>query len=46
VGTGNHFILDAVLGALTAAISAYCASRLLARARPHAWAFHTTGATA
>jgi Kef-type K+ transport system membrane component KefB len=39
VATGNHFILDAVLGALTAGISASLAHRLLARARPAAWAF-------
>ena len=39
VATGNHFIMDAVLGALTAAVSAYVAQFLLARARPHAWAF-------
>jgi hypothetical protein len=36
--TANHFILDAVLGALTAAASAYGAS-WLARARPTAWRF-------
>jgi hypothetical protein len=39
VATGNHFIMDAVLGALTAAVSAYVAHSLLARARPNAWAF-------
>ena len=39
VATGNHFFLDAVLGALTAAVSFYLAHMLLARARPHAWAF-------
>lgn len=39
VATGNHFILDAVLGALTAGISALVAQRLFARARPRAWAF-------
>jgi membrane-associated phospholipid phosphatase len=36
--TANHYILDAVLGALTAAASAYGA-RWLARARPNAWRF-------
>jgi membrane-associated phospholipid phosphatase len=36
--TANHFIFDAVLGALTAAASAYGAT-WLARARPHAWRF-------
>jgi hypothetical protein len=38
VVTANHFILDALLGALTAAIAAYGAS-WLARARPTAWRF-------
>ena len=38
VVTANHFIVDALLGALTAGISAYGAS-WLARARPNAWAF-------
>ena len=33
IATANHFILDALLGALTAAVSAYGARRL-ARARP------------
>jgi membrane-associated phospholipid phosphatase len=46
VATGNHFWLDAVLGAATAGISAYCAHFLLARARPHAWAFQRAGAPA
>jgi hypothetical protein len=38
VATGNHFVMDAVAGALVAGVSAY-AAELLARARPHAWAF-------
>jgi len=38
VVTGNHFILDALLGAITAGLSAYGA-RWLARARPGAWRF-------
>jgi PAP2 superfamily len=38
VATANHFILDALLGALTAATSAYGA-RWLARARPGVWRF-------
>jgi len=38
VATANHFIFDALLGALTAAVSAYGAS-WLARARPAAWRF-------
>jgi hypothetical protein len=39
IATGNHYILDAVLGVLTAGISALAAQRLFARARPGAWAF-------
>ena len=38
VATGNHFLADAVLGAVTAGLSAWAAS-WLARARPTAWAF-------
>jgi hypothetical protein len=38
VVTANHFIADALLGALTAAASAYGA-RWLARARPGVWRF-------
>jgi membrane-associated phospholipid phosphatase len=38
IATANHFIFDALLGALTAAVSAYGAS-WLARARPAAWRF-------
>jgi membrane-associated phospholipid phosphatase len=38
IATANHFIFDALLGALTAAVSAYGA-RWLARARPAAWRF-------
>ena len=38
VATGNHFLSDAFLGAVTAGISAY-AALWLARARPAAWAF-------
>lgn len=38
VVTGNHWILDAVLGALTAAVS-YGAARWLAKTRPAAWSF-------
>ncbi len=44
VVTANHFIFDAVLGALTAGISAYAAS-WLARARPNVWRFSTVSAT-
>jgi hypothetical protein len=45
VATGNHFLADAFLGALTAGVSAYAAS-WLARARPAAWAFSRTSAPA
>jgi hypothetical protein len=38
VVTANHFLADAVLGALTAAAAAYAAS-WLARTRPHVWGF-------
>lgn len=38
IATANHFILDAILGALTAAVSAWGARRL-ARIRPSAWKF-------
>ncbi len=40
VVTANHFILDALLGAMTAGASAYGA-RWLARARPAVWRFST-----
>jgi hypothetical protein len=40
VVTANHFIIDALLGALTAGASAYAAT-WMARARPHAWRFST-----
>jgi PAP2 superfamily len=39
VGTANHFLVDVVLGGLTAGIAFAVAHRLLARARPDAWAF-------
>jgi hypothetical protein len=45
VVTGNHFVADAFLGACAAGMSAYAAS-WLARARPAAWAFSRSGATA
>jgi membrane-associated phospholipid phosphatase len=43
VVTANHFIVDALLGALTAGASAYGAG-WLARARPAAWRFTTVPA--
>jgi hypothetical protein len=45
VATANHFIFDAVLGALTAGVSAYGAS-WLARARPQVWRFSAPAARA
>jgi hypothetical protein len=45
VTTGNHWTLDAVLGAATAGLSFY-AARWLARARPQAWAFNPAKVTA
>ena len=45
VATGNHWLLDAVLGAATAAVSFY-AARWLAQKRPEAWAFSPARATA
>jgi hypothetical protein len=43
IATANHFIFDAILGALTAGLAAYGAS-WLARARPAVWRF-SSGAT-
>jgi hypothetical protein len=45
ISTANHFVTDAVLGALTAAFGAWTAA-WLARARPTAWAFQSAKATA
>ncbi len=39
VATGNHYLTDVVLGALTAGASALLAKQLLARAKPDKWAF-------
>src|SRR3954451_19713602 len=44
VVTANHWIFDAAAGALTAAVSALAAQRLLARARPQAWGWEPEGA--
>jgi membrane-associated phospholipid phosphatase len=46
VSTGNHFWLDAALGALVALVSGWAAKALLARARPQAWAFNGAEAPA
>lgn len=43
VATANHFLLDAVLGAVTAGLAAL-AARELARVRPGAWQFRTSAA--
>jgi hypothetical protein len=45
VATANHFIADAFLGGVTAAVSAWAAA-WLARARPSAWAFQPAKAPA
>jgi hypothetical protein len=39
VATANHYLTDVFLGAVTAAMAALLAKRLLARARPGAWEF-------
>ncbi len=44
VATANHFIVDAVLGGMTAAAAAWVAA-WMARARPGAWAFSPAKAT-
>jgi PAP2 superfamily protein len=46
VATGNHYLADAFLGAVTAGISALLADRLLARARPDVWTFQQAQAPA
>jgi hypothetical protein len=43
VATANHWWFDAFLGAVVAALSALAAHALLARARPHAWAWTVAG---
>jgi membrane-associated phospholipid phosphatase len=39
IATGNHYLTDVILGAVTAGVSALLANKLLARARPDVWAF-------
>jgi membrane-associated phospholipid phosphatase len=46
IATGNHYLTDVVLGAMTAGASWMLADRLFARARPHAWAFRESRARA
>jgi membrane-associated phospholipid phosphatase len=41
VVTANHYWVDVALGWMVAATAALVASRLLARARPHAWAWRS-----
>ena len=44
IATGNHYLTDVLLGALTAAFAALAAQRLLARVRPGTWAFGSAAA--
>jgi membrane-associated phospholipid phosphatase len=44
IATGNHYLIDVFLGALTAGASAFLAERLLARAKPDKWAFQQAAA--
>ncbi|MGH2876733.1 MAG: phosphatase PAP2 family protein [Solirubrobacteraceae bacterium] len=44
IATGNHYLTDVLLGALTAGLSALAAKQLLARARPDVWAFEQAAA--
>jgi membrane-associated phospholipid phosphatase len=46
VVTGNHWWLDAALGALVAAVAAVAATFALARARPAVWAWRAVPAEA
>ena len=39
IATGNHWVFDAVTGAMVAGVSALAAQTLFARARPRAWAW-------
>ncbi len=39
IATGNHYLTDVFLGALTAGLAATLAHSLLARVKPDAWAF-------
>ncbi|MGH2842341.1 MAG: phosphatase PAP2 family protein [Solirubrobacteraceae bacterium] len=39
ISTGNHYLTDVVLGAITSLASALLSKQLLARARPDVWAF-------
>lgn len=39
IATGNHYLTDVFLGAVTAGVSVLLAGQLLARVRPDAWTF-------
>jgi membrane-associated phospholipid phosphatase len=41
ISTGNHFWIDAALGAIVAAVSAFLAVSAFGRVRPDAWAWRT-----
>ena len=46
ISTGNHFWLDAAVGAIVAGCSALLATTAFARAKPEAWSWRTTPAEA
>jgi len=46
ISTGNHFWLDAAVGVVVAAVSAWIASAAFARVRPEAWAWRSRPAEA
>ncbi len=46
VATGNHFWIDAVLGATVAAVSAWTAAAAFGRLRPEAWSWQPAKVTA
>jgi membrane-associated phospholipid phosphatase len=46
IATGNHFWIDAALGAIVAGCSALLAKAAFARARPEAWSWRTAPAEA
>jgi membrane-associated phospholipid phosphatase len=46
ISTGNHFWLDAAVGAVVAGCSALLAATAFARVRPDAWSWRRTPAEA
>jgi membrane-associated phospholipid phosphatase len=46
IATGNHFWIDAAVGAVVAVVSAFLATQAFARARPEAWAWRRAPAEA